>query len=119
MPRSKAIAASFAVPNTPKCFCFLSEQRSRSALIISGAKLEDCCACYEHAFGKIPEPAGAGAKKDWLVEQTKEYRNIVHHDPVEYEELPDLLCSAERMSIRVDVKKEQINRERAPRLDTE
>ena len=28
------------------------------------AKLEDCCACYEHAFGKIPEPAGAGAKKE-------------------------------------------------------
>jgi len=38
---------------------------------------------------------GAGAKKDWFVEQTKEYKNVTHHKPVPYEELPDLLCSAD------------------------
>ncbi|WP_201354058.1 WcaI family glycosyltransferase [Hydrogenimonas urashimensis] len=38
---------------------------------------------------------GAGAKKEWLVEQTKEIENVIHHMPVEYEELPDLLCSAD------------------------
>jgi len=38
---------------------------------------------------------GAGAKKEWLVEQTKEFSNVTHHMPVEYETLPDLLCSAD------------------------
>ena len=38
---------------------------------------------------------GAGAKKEWLVEQTKVYTNIKHHMPVEYATLPDLLCSAD------------------------
>ena len=38
---------------------------------------------------------GAGAKKEWLVEQTKAYENVVHHMPVEYATLPDLLCSAD------------------------
>jgi len=38
---------------------------------------------------------GAGAKKQWLVEQTKEYKNITHYDPIEYSKLPDLLCSAD------------------------
>jgi len=38
---------------------------------------------------------GAGAKKDWLVEQTREYKNIKHYDPIVYESLPDLLCSAD------------------------
>jgi len=37
---------------------------------------------------------GAGAKKDWLVENTKDYKNIFHYMPVEYDTLPDLLCSA-------------------------
>ena len=37
---------------------------------------------------------GAGAKKDWLIENTKEYKNIKHYTPVEYKTLPDLLCSA-------------------------
>ncbi len=38
---------------------------------------------------------GAGAKKEWLVEQTKAYKHIVHHMPVEYATLPDLLCCAD------------------------
>lgn len=37
---------------------------------------------------------GAGAKKEWLVEATKSLTNIKHYMPVEYETLPDLLCSA-------------------------
>lgn len=37
---------------------------------------------------------GAGAKKEWLVEQTKSMKNITHTMPVEYATLPDLLCSA-------------------------
>jgi colanic acid biosynthesis glycosyl transferase WcaI len=37
---------------------------------------------------------GAGAKKEWLVEQTKVYKNVKHYMPVEYATLPDLLCSA-------------------------
>ena len=38
---------------------------------------------------------GAGAKKDWLVEHSSKYKNIKHYDPIEYEKLPDLLCSAD------------------------
>jgi len=38
---------------------------------------------------------GAGAKKQWLVEETKQYKNIKHYDPIEYSKLPDLLCSAD------------------------
>jgi colanic acid biosynthesis glycosyl transferase WcaI len=38
---------------------------------------------------------GAGAKKDWLVENSSKYKNIKHYDPIEYENLPDLLCSAD------------------------
>jgi colanic acid biosynthesis glycosyl transferase WcaI len=38
---------------------------------------------------------GAGAKKEWLVGNTKKYSNITHYDPIEYEKLPDLLCSAD------------------------
>jgi len=38
---------------------------------------------------------GAGARKKWLVEQTKTYVNVVHHMPVEYVTLPELLCSAD------------------------
>jgi len=38
---------------------------------------------------------GAGAKKEWLVEQTKQYDNVKHYMPIEYSELPDLLCSAD------------------------
>lgn len=37
---------------------------------------------------------GAGAKKEWLVEQTKTMKNITHAIPVEYATLPNLLCSA-------------------------
>jgi len=37
---------------------------------------------------------GAGAKKEWLVKETKKYKNISHHMPVAYETLPNLLCSA-------------------------
>lgn len=38
---------------------------------------------------------GAGAKKEWLVEETKNFTNIKHYMPVEYATLPDLLCSAD------------------------
>lgn len=38
---------------------------------------------------------GAGAKKEWLVEQTKPFANVKHYMPVEYATLPDLLCSAD------------------------
>jgi len=38
---------------------------------------------------------GAGAKKEWIVEETKSYANVSHYMPVEYSELPDLLCSAD------------------------
>jgi len=38
---------------------------------------------------------GAGAKKEWLVEETKGCKNIKHYMPVEYATLPDLLCSAD------------------------
>ncbi|KYJ86233.1 WcaI family glycosyltransferase [Sulfurovum riftiae] len=38
---------------------------------------------------------GAGAKKEWLVQATKSYHNVLHFMPVEYETLPDLLCSAD------------------------
>lgn len=38
---------------------------------------------------------GAGAKKEWLVEQTKEYVKVKHYMPVGYATLPDLLCSAD------------------------
>jgi len=38
---------------------------------------------------------GAGAKKDWLVDATKEFYNVLHYIPVEYATLPDLLCSAD------------------------
>ena len=38
---------------------------------------------------------GAGAKKEWLVEQTKCFMNVIHHMPVEYATLPDLLCSTD------------------------
>lgn len=38
---------------------------------------------------------GAGAKKSWLVEQTKNMKHVVHHMPVKYEDLPNLLCSAD------------------------
>jgi len=38
---------------------------------------------------------GAGAKKEWLVKQTKSYIHVKHFDPVAYESLPDLLCSAD------------------------
>lgn len=37
---------------------------------------------------------GAGAKKEWLVKQTKGYVNVKHYMPVDYATLPDLLCSA-------------------------
>lgn len=38
---------------------------------------------------------GAGAKKAWLVEKTSAYRSIIHYDPIDYDRLPDLLCSAD------------------------
>jgi len=38
---------------------------------------------------------GAGARKEKLVEETTHIANISHHDPVEFSELSDLLCSAD------------------------
>jgi colanic acid biosynthesis glycosyl transferase WcaI len=38
---------------------------------------------------------GAGAKKEWLVTQTQAYTNVIHHMPVEYDTLPDLLCNTD------------------------
>ena len=37
---------------------------------------------------------GAGAKKEWLIENTREFNNIKHYMPVEYNTLSNLLCSA-------------------------
>jgi len=38
---------------------------------------------------------GAGAKKEWLLEETNNIVNIKHYMPIEYTMLPDLLCSAD------------------------
>lgn len=38
---------------------------------------------------------GAGAKKEWLLEKTKNLLHVRHYQPIVYEELPDLLCSAD------------------------
>lgn len=38
---------------------------------------------------------GAGAKKEWLVDHTSQYKNVIHYDPIPFKELPDLLCSAD------------------------
>lgn len=38
---------------------------------------------------------GAGAKKEWLVEKTKNLLHVKHFQPIEYAELPNLLCSAD------------------------
>ncbi len=38
---------------------------------------------------------GDGAKKDWLVSKIKNKKNVKYFPPVPYEELPDLLCSAD------------------------
>lgn len=38
---------------------------------------------------------GAGSKKEWLVKQLGELNNIDFFNPVAYEELPNLLCSAD------------------------
>lgn len=38
---------------------------------------------------------GAGASKEWLIEQTQGIENVKHFMPVEYSKLPDLLCSAD------------------------
>lgn len=38
---------------------------------------------------------GNGSKRDWLEEETKDLRNVSLYFPVAYEELSDLLCSAD------------------------
>jgi len=38
---------------------------------------------------------GAGARKDKLVEETSDITNISHHEPIEFAELSNLLCSAD------------------------
>ncbi len=38
---------------------------------------------------------GDGAKKEWLFSRLKEFKNVKYYPPVPYEELPDLLCSAD------------------------
>ncbi len=37
---------------------------------------------------------GAGARKEWLIENTKDFNNVKHYLPVEYNTLANLLCSA-------------------------
>lgn len=38
---------------------------------------------------------GNGSAKNKLIDQTKEYKNIKHYDPIPFDELNDLLCSAD------------------------
>ena len=38
---------------------------------------------------------GDGSKKDWVVNQVKKFSNIKYHEPVPYNELSNLLCSAD------------------------
>ena len=38
---------------------------------------------------------GSGAKKDWLVEKIKNFPNVKIYEPIPYQELNDLLCSAD------------------------
>ncbi|MDP5081885.1 MAG: glycosyltransferase WbuB [Winogradskyella sp.] len=38
---------------------------------------------------------GDGAKKGWLLEKTKDLKNVQHFEPVEYKYLSNLLCSAD------------------------
>ena len=38
---------------------------------------------------------GAGARKEWLCQRMEHFDNVEYHPPVEYEELSDLLCSAD------------------------
>ncbi|WP_022846328.1 WcaI family glycosyltransferase [Desulfurobacterium sp. TC5-1] len=38
---------------------------------------------------------GNGAKKDWLLSQIKNFKNVKYYAPVPYKDLPDLLCSAD------------------------
>jgi len=38
---------------------------------------------------------GDGAKKNWLVREIHKFKNVKHYQPVSYEELPNLLCSAD------------------------
>jgi colanic acid biosynthesis glycosyl transferase WcaI len=38
---------------------------------------------------------GSGAKKDWLIKKINKLDNVIYYPPVPYNELPDLLCSAD------------------------
>ena len=38
---------------------------------------------------------GSGARKDWLVDQIEPLEHVQYYEPVPYEELSDLLCSAD------------------------
>ncbi|WP_412559620.1 WcaI family glycosyltransferase [Winogradskyella sp. MIT101101] len=38
---------------------------------------------------------GDGSKKDWVKKETKQFNNVKHYSPVPFEELSDLLCSAD------------------------
>ncbi len=38
---------------------------------------------------------GDGARKEWLVSRIKDFENVRYYPPVPYDELPDLLCSAD------------------------
>ncbi len=48
---------------------------------------------------------GDGAKKRWLLEKIKKYKNVKYYPPVPYEELPDLLCSAD---LHILLQKEEV-----------
>ncbi len=38
---------------------------------------------------------GDGSQKDWLIESIEQFDNVTYFPPVTYEELPNLLCSAD------------------------
>jgi len=38
---------------------------------------------------------GAGAKKEWLLKQIKNLPNVKYYNPVDFSELPNILCSAD------------------------
>ena len=38
---------------------------------------------------------GDGSKKEWVIKKTEQFKNVKHYPPVPFEELSDLLCSAD------------------------
>ena len=52
------------------------------------------CAALDASIYKIIV-VGDGAKKEWLLDQIQAFQHVVYFPPVPYEELSDLLCSAD------------------------